>query len=326
MDSEIRVHFEECFLLQYDDGLYYYYRLNPELDGKGFQVDTRATVRVRKSDLKFNGPELMHSLSNGTKPFKDFLGDERVLRYIRKVGGSGDPNAFYNVNINGTTHKVSRNVMDVCDCLGISTPPVWIHALLAQKLGEWVEPMCLVFAMNLVEKIACDNKQKVLDDPLGSLAYQNGFEKTEDKAVVEASDGTTYRLPTGAGGSARKRAAKEAFQAHTGESVSNKVQCTDLESVRAELQMNEMRRMSDINIRQMERTALYHLTCVESETRLKRFRHMLDMIRVFYESEDSPGPICMDDDEAARCNVLFKNVFFEAFSAGETFVASSQMH
>eukprot|EP00899_Mesostigma_viride_P008175 jgi/Mesvir1/17359/Mv01339-RA.1 len=278
MDSEIRVHFEECFLLQYDDGLYYYYRLNPELDGKGFQVDTRATVRVRKSDLKFNGPELMHSLSNGTKPFKDFLGDERVLRYIRK------------------------------------------------KLGEWVEPMCLVFAMNLVEKIACDNKQKVLDDPLGSLAYQNGFEKTEDKAVVEASDGTTYRLPTGAGGSARKRAAKEAFQAHTGESVSNKVQCTDLESVRAELQMNEMRRMSDINIRQMERTALYHLTCVESETRLKRFRHMLDMIRVFYESEDSPGPICMDDDEAARCNVLFKNVFFEAFSAGETFVASSQMH
>eukprot|EP00899_Mesostigma_viride_P020752 jgi/Mesvir1/28679/Mv02950-RA.1 len=282
MDSEIRVHFEECFLLQYDDGLYYYYRLNPELDGKGFQVDTRATVRVRKSDLKFNGPELMHSLSNGTKPFKDFLGDERVLRYIRKVGGSGDPNAFYNVNINGTTHKVSRNVMDVCDCLGISTPPVWIHALLAQKLGEWVEPMCLVFAMNLVEKIACDNKQK--------------------------------------------RAAKEAFQAHTGESVSNKVQCTDLESVRAELQMNEMRRMSDINIRQMERTALYHLTCVESETRLKRFRHMLDMIRVFYESEDSPGPICMDDDEAARCNVLFKNVFFEAFSAGETFVASSQMH
>eukprot|EP00899_Mesostigma_viride_P023544 jgi/Mesvir1/4374/Mv19753-RA.1 len=301
--------------------------MNPDLEGKGYAVDTGALVRVRKRDLKINGPELMRCLSNGTKSFFDFLADDGVLEYIRQTGLRGESNSLYMAKINGNSKRLSKNVIDLCDEQAVDTCPVWIHCLLAQKLGEWIEGICLVFAMNLVEKIAKNNADKVANDPLRDVLYHKGLEPaagtSKSHAKGECTDSReTTKLVWG------KREAEprpEDSGRSTKARMDNKVDELKLAEIEKqhEFRMREMQHQFDINIREMDRAALYRNTLVDDDSRLKRFRHMFQMIQVLADAESGAGPVCVDEDEADRCNIVFKNVFFDAFIGGETFVASS---
>eukprot|EP00899_Mesostigma_viride_P012925 jgi/Mesvir1/21633/Mv04055-RA.1 len=331
MESETKLTFDDSFVLQHQDNTYFYFRVNPSMNGKGYPVNSDVLVRVRKSDYKVHGPDLVRSISNGAKTFLDFLADKRVMKYARQLGEDANPESFYFTKINGNVHRVSRVVMEKCDCDGPETTPVWIHCLMAQKLAEWLDSSSLVFAFCLVDKLKEMNRNLRLDDPLCKIDYHMGLQAVTEASAKEAtaeSNGSTSRsirhqsslckrtyAPSPEDNERRIKARIEEKQAE--------LRIAEMEK-ESEIRRREMQIRSDLNIKAMERSEQCWATLVDDGMRQRRFLHVLDMIQLFARAEDGPGPVSMDAAEADRCSALCKSLFFDAFGNGADIVQSSQ--
>eukprot|EP00899_Mesostigma_viride_P007319 jgi/Mesvir1/16589/Mv10124-RA.1 len=178
-DSEVKLQFEECFVLLHTDKEYHFFKLNPKLPDQGVSLDMDAIVRVRKIDLKINGLELLAAISNaGEHYFPDFMVDERVLNYMRKTGTKCEVHTFFPAKFERGTHVVSRDLVDKCVYdHDNDSMPVWIHRLLAQKLGEWIDNKRHIICTSLTNMIENMHTQHVrLVDPLGNVPYEMGLE------------------------------------------------------------------------------------------------------------------------------------------------------
>eukprot|EP00899_Mesostigma_viride_P009148 jgi/Mesvir1/18234/Mv09513-RA.1 len=220
--------------------------------------------------------------------------------------------------INGNSKRLSKNVIDLCDEQAVDTCPVWIHCLLAQKLGEWIEGICLVFAMNLVEKIAKNNADKVANDPLRDVLYHKGLEHAAGTSKSHAKGKCTDSRETTklVWGKREAEPRPEDSGRSTKARMDNKVDELKLAEIEKqhEFRMREMQHQFDINIREMDRAALYRNTLVDDDSRLKRFRHMFQMIQVLADAESGAGPGRHKVDKMATFNDLPLELVDKIFS------------
>eukprot|EP00899_Mesostigma_viride_P009540 jgi/Mesvir1/18588/Mv17097-RA.1 len=188
------VSLQDSLPLQYEDGLYYYYRLvHPDFHYQPrFSIPPRNLVRVRKSDMKVNGPELGVAGYEDEDTFQRFLCDGNMRQYILNISKLGAPVTSYSIiKAKGHSFRLPSTVVEACDCTGGDCNGVWIHLKVARKFAEWINPKLFAIVGYWSNKLEADHPDVFGSDGILLAPYETGLKWDHehfDQDRVSSSD------------------------------------------------------------------------------------------------------------------------------------------